>query len=589
MRDLSRLSTILAAVALAACTAAEERGMKDAKNLQQISAEFWEDYLATHPQDATSLGDRRHDDRLRDISAAGRASWVRRLQGFRTRLGEISPGALSPDESVTLRSLMDVVDNGLARASCEFATWVVDPLRGPQVNLQNIVAIQTVSTPEQARDMVARWRAMGPYLDDFLANLREGKRAGKFAVGEAVKRTLGQLDDLLATPVDEWPLLNPLEEPHVDWTEDERKSFRDGLRDAVKSIILPAFERYRDFLREEILPEARPSDRPGLMHVTGGKEAYRKMIRVHTSLDISPEALHRIGRDEVAKINAETRALGKKVFGLDDRKEILKRLRSDPATHFSSRDEVEEKARDALRKAQDAMVDWFGILPKAPCVVERMADYEEEDSTIAYYRQPATDGSRPGTYWINTYRPETRPRYEAEALAFHEAIPGHHLQIAIAQELEGIPEFRKHEGFTAFVEGWALYSERLSNEMGLYTADLDRLGMLSYDSWRACRLVVDTGMHAMGWTRQQAIDFMLENSALAENNIINEVDRYITWPGQALAYKTGQLEILRLREEAKRRLGDRFDIKWFHDRVLENGAVSLTILREQIEEAIESR
>jgi uncharacterized protein (DUF885 family) len=211
-----------------------------------------------------------------------------------------------------------------------------------------------------------------------------------------------------------------------------------------------------------------------------------------------------------------------------------------------------------------------------------MEPHEEKHSTIAYYRQPAADGSRPGRYYINTSAPETRPRYEAEVLAYHESIPGHHLQISIAQELEGLPEFRKHLGITAFTEGWGLYTERLADEMGLYTEDLDRIGVLSYDAWRACRLVVDTGMHAKGWTRAQAIGFMLENTALAENNIVNEVDRYIAWPGQALAYKAGQMEIRRLRGEAERRLGERFDLRAFHDAVLEDGAVSLETLRGTI-------
>ena len=212
-----------------------------------------------------------------------------------------------------------------------------------------------------------------------------------------------------------------------------------------------------------------------------------------------------------------------------------------------------------------------------------MGMHEAPYATIAYYRGPSADGKRPGTYMINTYMPETRPRYEAEALAFHESVPGHHLQISIAQELTGIPEFRKHQGVTAYVEGWALYTEHLADEMGLYSSDVDRLGMLSFDAWRACRLVVDTGIHSMGWPRQKAIDYMTENSLLAENNIVNEVDRYITWPGQALAYKLGQREILSLRAEAKEKLGARFDIKAFHDAVLGNGAVALPVLRQQVE------
>ncbi|HYN64928.1 MAG TPA: DUF885 domain-containing protein, partial [Candidatus Limnocylindrales bacterium] len=225
---------------------------------------------------------------------------------------------------------------------------------------------------------------------------------------------------------------------------------------------------------------------------------------------------------------------------------------------------------------------WFGRLPQAQCEVTRMERHEEQHSTIAYYREPPQDGSRPGRYYINTYAPETRPRYEAEALAFHEAVPGHHLQVAIGQELAHLPAFRRHSETTAFVEGWGLYAERLANEMGMYSGDLDRLGMLSFDAWRACRLVVDTGMHALGWSRDAAIRFMIDHSALAPNNIANEVDRYIGWPGQALAYKIGQLAILRLRAETEARLGPAFDIRSFHDAVLGHGPLPLSTLAESV-------
>jgi uncharacterized protein (DUF885 family) len=262
---------------------------------------------------------------------------------------------------------------------------------------------------------------------------------------------------------------------------------------------------------------------------------------------------------------------------------VLERLRTDPALHFTTRDEVFDKAASALDRAREAIPGWFGILPQAPCEVVRMGEHEEAHSTIAYYRQPSVDGSRPGQYFVNTGFPETRPRYEAEALAYHESIPGHHLQIAIGQELTDLPDFRRHLGPTAFFEGWGLYTERLSDEMGLYSSDLDRIGILSFDGWRACRLVVDTGMHALGWTRQQAIDFMAAHTALGANNIANEVDRYIVWPGQALAYKLGQLEILRLRDEARARQGSRFDIRAFHDALLGQGALSLGALRASVE------
>jgi uncharacterized protein (DUF885 family) len=272
------------------------------------------------------------------------------------------------------------------------------------------------------------------------------------------------------------------------------------------------------------------------------------------------------------------------VLGSSDRHDAVARLRDDPALHFATRDEVRQKAEDALGNAREAIPHWFGRVPRAECAVVVMQPHEEQHSTIAYYREPATDGSRPGQYYINTYAPETRPRYEAEALAFHESIPGHHLQIAIAQELDGLPAFRRHLGPTAFFEGWGLYTERLAEEMGLYSGDMDRFGVLSFDAWRACRLVVDTGMHAFGWSRQRAIDFMLEHTALGPNNIANEVDRYIVWPGQSLAYKTGQLEMLRLRARAESLRGPRFDVRAFHDVLLGSGAVSLTTLASQVED-----
>ena len=269
------------------------------------------------------------------------------------------------------------------------------------------------------------------------------------------------------------------------------------------------------------------------MHLPGGVDAYRALVRAHTTLEADPREIHDIGLGEVARINAETDELGRRALGAADRADTVARLRNDPALKFSTRGEIVREAERCLARARAASPAWFGILPRAECVVLPIAEHEERDSTLAYYWQPAADGSRPGQYYVNTYAPETRPRFEAKALAYHESIPGHHLAIAIGQELTGLPTFRRHAGVTAFDEGWGLYTERLADEMGLYDTDLDRLGVLSFDAWRACRLVLDTGLHAMGWSRQQAIDFMTANSPLAANNIVNEVDRYIVDPGQA--------------------------------------------------------
>jgi Uncharacterized protein conserved in bacteria len=351
----------------------------------------------------------------------------------------------------------------------------------------------------------------------------------------------------------------------------------------VRDVAVPGFRRYRETLERKILPIARPDDRPGLVHLPGGATAYRDMIRVHTTLDLEPEAIHATGLAEIERIDGEFVELGRRVLGTTDLHSTLAALRDDPRLYFETADQVFETAKRSLARAQAAVPGWFGRIPGATCVVVPVPSHSEVHQTIAYYSWPALDGSRPGRYYINLYAPETRPRYEAEALAFHESVPGHHLQIAVAQELQGLPTFQRVLGSTAFSEGWGLYAERLSDEMGLYTSDMDRFGILSFDAWRAGRLVVDTGMHALGWTRQQAIDFLRRHSALGDNNIANEVDRYIVWPGQALAYKMGQLEILALRSDARQRLGARFEIKAFHDIVLGAGAISLPALRARVE------
>ena len=546
--------------------------------MEAVAKEYWEERMANEPLNATALGDRRFDGKLPDISPQGRARAEKQYQDILARCRAIPESGLSEKDRLTRAALLVDAESLLNYYSCDLEDWVVDPLQGIQVDLMNVESYQPIRTVEEARAMVERWEAIGPQFDKHVENLRSGARGGRVAVVVEVEKVIEELRDQLAKPDDKWALLRPSAVEHGDWTGEERRLFREGLERAVKESARPGFVRYHQFLESELLPKARPQERPGIMYIAGGAEAYAKLIRVHTSLDLTPDELHRTGLTEVDRINKEMQLLGEKVLGVGDKAEVLKHLRTDPSLYFSSRDEVAATAEAALARANAAISKWFGRLPETPCEVVRMEAHEEKHSTIAYYRSPAADGSRPGRYYINTSSPETRPRYEAEALAFHESVPGHHLQLAIAQELEDIPDFRRNSGVTAFVEGWGLYSERLSDEMGLYSSDLDRLGILSFDAWRACRLVVDTGMHATGWTRQQAIDYMLENTALAKNNIVNEVDRYITWPGQALAYKTGQLEMRRLRQEAEKRLGSRFDVRRFHDVLLGNGGIPLRAL-----------
>lgn len=448
---------------------------------------------------------------------------------------------------------------------------------GPQTDLLNIASYQPIRSPAEADALLARWHAMPAYLDQAIENLRGGAAAGRFGVAMLCTKVIQQLDELLERPDASWPLMQPAA---------DAPGIRDDLLAVIGDEIRPAFERYRSVVVDELAPHARPDDRPGLSHVPGGEEAYALLTRAHTSLDVVPEDVHAMGLEEIERNDREFVELGARLLHTDGLQATLKALREDPALHFTSREEVAAVAKASLDRATATIGDWFGRLPQAACEVVVMGAHEEKHSTIAYYRQPAADGSRPGQYYINTYAPETRPRYEAETLAFHESVPGHHLQLAIMQELTHLPAFRRFNGSTAYVEGWGLYTERLSEEMGLLSRDTDRFGVLSFDAWRASRLVVDTGIHALGWTRQQAINFMAKHTALGENNIANEVDRYIASPGQALAYKLGQLELLRLRAEARERQGSAFDIKHFHDVVLAEGALPLPVLRQVVERSL---
>ncbi len=603
--------------------------------LDQLCREAWENLLRFDPIFATRQNDPRYHDRVPDVSSAGLRRRERAQQNLLERARALDPLALTQEERLTRDLLVEELANELAVLALDEQEWAVDPLEGPQNWFPSLAPDQPIGTAGERVQLVRRWRAMAEHVRQTTANLRAGKAKGKVASKKAMEKVVAQLDALLATPIFDSPLVAPalgggtwvplargqtvsaaahqylgasrmqrdlrLVNLHLqDGDEialgtrillpasgdplpsEERGRFLNDVLTAVEREVYPAFASYREFLAQELLPVARGDDRPGLRHVPGGAAAYRVLIGNHTSLDLGPEEIHAIGLEEVSSVRAEIQALGQKLFGTSDVPAIQARLRDDPAMHFANEAEIEAKAKSALARAEAAVPAVFGRLPNARCIVVPVPAHEAKDTTVAYYREPAADGTRPGRYFVNTYAPTTRTRYEAEVLAYHEAVPGHHLQISIAQELTDLPRFRRHTGSTAFVEGWALYTERLCDELGLYTSDQDRMGMLSYRAWRACRLVVDTGLHALGWTRQQAIDYMLDNTLLAPNNVENEIDRYIAWPGQALAYKLGEREILALRREAQTEQGGDFSLAEFHDRVLENGAVTLGVLRERI-------
>lgn len=575
-------------------TAVEDPGEASTRRLAQLADAYWEAAIAFGPVTATAIGDRRFDDRMPDPTPGAAAAQRGRLAAL---LADVD--ALAPDETLpaaarlTWSTLRQALHGDIAELESGLRDWNVDSLEGVPAGLLVIPDFQRVDTPAAGEALLARWHAMAAFVDAHAATLRASLADGRAAATPAVDRTIALLDGLLAEPVDRWPLVQtPLASAAAAgraFSAAARDQFAAAIGSVTAGEIRPALARLRALLADEIRPAARPDTAPGMGHVPGGLEGYRRLIRFHTSLDLAPESFHQTGLDEIARIDAELEALAGRVLGTHSLAEAIGRLRSDPALGFATREEVLASGVEALARANGAIPAFFGRLPKAPCVVVPMGPHEEEHGTIAYYREPAADGSRPGQFYLNLSHPETRRRYEAEALAYHEAVPGHHLQIAIMQELEDLPQFRRHIGVTAFVEGWGLYTERLADEMGLYSSDLSRLGVLSFDGWRASRLVVDTGMHALGWTRDRAIAFMTEHTALAPNNIANEIDRYIAMPGQALAYKAGQLEMLRLRASAEQRLGARFDIRGFHDALLGSGAVPLTTMAELVDGWVEAQ
>jgi uncharacterized protein (DUF885 family) len=546
-----------------------------ASALDELADRYWEAWLSAHPIAATALGDRRFDARLPPIGRDADRARATELRGLANELDGLRPHVAGEADRLTGAALEHAISTELDQIAADQRAFTVDPLDGPQVEFLNLPAFQPAGNPDERAAMVERWRAMGPWIDALVAEHRRGAADGRPPVGALVDRVIDEIDELLDRPDHDWPLARP-----ADGSGQEE--FADALGRAVAESVRPSLARYRRVLEEQLRPLARDDAHPGLVHLPGGPDVYNRLARGYTTIATAPEELHEIGLREIERLDAELSDLGGRLLGTTELPAILERLRADPELHFRTRDEVFETARRSLERATAATADWFGRLPSTPCDVVRMEPHEEKHSTIAYYREPAGDGSRPGQYYVNTSEPETRPRYEAEALAFHESVPGHHFQIALAQELDHLPAFRRYEGSTAFIEGWGLYTERLGDEMGLYSGDVDRFGILSFDAWRASRLVVDTGMHALGWSRSRAIAFMTEHTALGPNNIANEVDRYIAWPGQALAYKVGQLELLRLREESRRRLGAAFDIRRFHDVVLGEGALPLGVLAEMV-------
>ena len=518
-------------------------------------------------------------DRFEDASREAEDANVAKLREFAARAQAFNPADLSASDALTREVLIFEAETKAALEEMHMAEFAVDPIFGLQVYPNILPPMLSIPDGDVADAMIEKYAGYGRVLDQMTERYRQGIASRRTPAGFAVDAVIDQLDKWLGLPVADDPLMKTQNPGGFD--AEQVETWRGALADAVRNYVRPAVERQRDALRDEIRPVARPEGKEGLHWLPDGDLVYARSIHRYTTLPMQAGEIHQIGLGQIARLDDEYRELGARVLGTDDLQDIYARLRDDPELHHTTGQGVKAAAERAFDKARAAMGDWFGRLPKADCLVG-----EIDSGAQAFYFPAAEDGTRPGMFFMNTADPTSWGTFEIEATAFHEGIPGHHLQLAIAQELgDAVPAFRRHGHIVAYGEGWGLYTERLVDEMGLYESDLDRMGMLSADSMRAGRLVVDTGVHGLGWSRQQAIDYLAENSPMTLHTITEEVDRYIaSMPGQALSYMIGRLEITRMRADAEARLGDRFDIKGFHDAVLLPGGVPLETLDRLVSE-----
>ncbi len=568
--------------------------MTDDRAVLDVADRYWAAVLEAAPTSATLLGIHDHDDRLEDLSVAGDQRLRDVLAGLSDDLsaargGDGPPADLSPAALVTADLLEHQLRTGIEAIDLRLVEMASDQMLGPHASLLMAVPQMTYPEPKDAQAALTRYAQVPRLLGQALDRFRDGLAAGRTPAAAVVGRSVNSLEQYLATDESGDPFLLPglpAGEDGAEWSGAE--AWRADAAELVHDVIRPAFRAYLGVLRDELLPVARDDEHAGWCHLDDGEAMYSALVRSHTTLDLSPEELHELGRERTEVVLPQEYAVvGEEVFGTSDLQEVFDRLRSDPSLKHRDAQEILDVATSTVARATAAIDDWFGRLPGSPCTVQPVPDFLAADAPYAYYYPPAVDGSRGGTYFINTADPTEASRTEAESIAFHEAIPGHHLQIAISQELEDLPEFQRHDGATSYIEGWGLYAERLADEMGLYSGPVDRLGMLTADSWRSARLVVDTGLHALGWSRQQAIDYFEQHTPVPVDQVLAEVDRYLAMPGQALSYKVGQLHIHALRDRARAALGDGFRIAAFHDVVLGSGAVTLPVLTRLVEAWIE--
>lgn len=575
---LKRLIPGIAAVLAVACSQTPDESPAELVNA--IASEFVHGYFTQFPEEVYEVGYLEAPmDRFGDHSETAMDAWDARVDGWLKALNQIDVATLAgTDHAVTYVFTREQLQALVDRRICQIELWNISPTwTGWPFMFASTLAIQPISSTHEQQAAIDRIVDAARFIKTDVSNLRRGLDQGFSAPQSNVVAVLNQVTALVAAAPDESPLFSPAARS----TDDQ---FVQKYRDVYKSTLLPALVVYRDFLANEY----QGRDAIGVSGNPGGEACYTASVRYWSSLTMSAEEIHRMGLSQMARIQSEMLQIAQESFATDDVKSLLEELRTNPEYTFSSEQELLDYIMAAVQRGKDAVPDWFGNVPDADLVVVPSPAYEQ-DSGGGFYSAGAADGSRPGTYQVGTYNPQGISKAGPESTAFHESYPGHHMQVSLALMNDALHPILRYIGVSGFVEGWALYTERLADEMGLYSSDIARLGMLSNEAYRAARLVVDPGMHVMGWSRDDAIQYMLDHTAEGIDSLSSEVDRYAAVPGQATSYLLGSLEIQRLRKKAEVALGDRFDIREFHDRILANGGVTLPMLGTTIDAWIAKR
>ena len=560
--------------------------------LRSQLADDWKYWMTQYPELATAFGFPGQNARWTDYSQALVDERTRYLKKSLERLSTIDPAQLAAADQVNYNLYRDLVETAVK--GLDFHNDAVpirgviphnllmpiNQLEGIQQDIPHVLALMPASTREDYENIISRLQKVGSLVDQTIALMEQGLALNMTPPKITLRDVPGQLEAQIVAD----PLKSPMLAAFTAWpaaiAEADRAPLAKRATDQYQQSVAPAFRKLHDFLTTRYLPACRETT--GVNGLPNGAAMYAYNVGWHTTTHKSPEEIHEIGLAEVQRIRAAMDEVMAASGSKRSYADFVKFLRTSPQFYFKDAASLLTAYRDIAKRADPKLAHLFGRLPQTPYGVQPVPDAIAPSQTTAYYEPGSLTAGRPANMFANTYKLDARPTWEMEALTMHEAVPGHHIQVALAQELEGLPEFRRNSSYTAFVEGWALYAESLGEEMGFYKDPYSKFGQLTYEMWRAVRLVVDTGMHAMGWTRDQAIDFFRANAAKTDQDIIVEVDRYIVWPGQALGYKMGQLKIRELRTNGERQLGPRFDIRQFHDVVLGQGAVPLDVLERQV-------